>query len=346
MKLCITVAATSSYCYAMKTLASRVAANLHAANWTEAGSVVIAGDNTKEVKAAVAAWKDALPADWKIVHVVAGSENQAAANYKTEAQILIGKLRSAAFASARREHADYCWSLDSDTLPPANALRCMLDMLRFDGGYYSVSTCPYPNESFLGGRGNQYHPIAQDFLDTERVIPEELKSEIEALKKEAEATEPGKQTAPPPEWIERKKKVDERVRACPPTGNIWEVIAKHGWRQRGWLDHAYPAIGIGAVVPSDWCGFGCTLMGKEALALANFEGYDGQGTEDLFVVWRRWWPAGLKINVITHCPCDHVIWQKKKGGNSEEYTLISSYHETQGETIGHLRTRKMPWLEF
>lgn len=346
MKLCITVAATSSYCYAMKTLASRVAANLHYAEWREPGVAIISGDNSKEVKAAVTAWKDALPADWKIIHVVAGAENPAAANYKTEAQMLIGRLRSAAFTTARREGADYCWSLDSDTLPPANALCCMLDMLRFDGGFYSVSTCPYPNESFLGGRGTQFNQIAQDFLESERTLPDDLKLEIEALKKEAEATEPGKQTAPPPEWIERKKKVDERVRECPPTGNIWEVIAKHGWRQRGWLDHAYPAIGIGAVVPSDWCGFGCTLMGKEALALANFEGYDGQGTEDLFVVWRRWWPAGLKINVITHCPCDHVIWSKKKGGSAEEYTLISSYHETHGETIGHLRTRKMPWKEF
>jgi len=87
-------------------------------------------------------------------------------------------------------------------------------------------------------------------------------------------------------------------------------------------------------------------MNPQALSLANFEGYDGQGTEDLYVVWRRWWPAGLRINCIPHCPCDHVMWAKKKGGSPDEYTLILSLHETQGECIGHLRTMKQPWREI
>ncbi len=124
------------------------------------------------------------------------------------------------------------------------------------------------------------------------------------------------------------------------------MTAKHGWRRRGWLDHAYPGIGVGAMVPSDWCGFGCTLMGAKALALADFDGYEGQGTEDLFIIWNRWWPAGKRINVITHCPCDHVIWSKKKGGDVKEYTLVSSYHEMHGDCVGHLRTRKTPWQEL
>jgi hypothetical protein len=348
-KLAITVCATSSYCYAMKTLASRVASNLASAKWTEPGIAIISGDKSKEVKQAVSDWQDALPKNWTVLHVPAGNENPAAANYKKEAQLLIGKLRSAAFTAARREHADFCWSLDSDTLPPSNALRCMLDMLRFDDGYYSVSTCPYPNDLFLGGRGTQFSQIAPDFYESERVLPDDLKAEIEALKKEAEEsakTDPDKITEPPKEWQERKKRVEERVRECPPDGHIWQVIGKHGWKQRGWLDHAYPGIGKGAVVPSDWCGFGCTLMNKEALSLANFEGYEGSGTEDLFIVWHRWWPAGLRINAITHCPCDHVIWSKKKGGSAEEYTLISSYHEMHGDAIGHLRTKKQPWKEF
>ncbi len=261
--------------------------------------------------------------------------------------MLIARLRTAAFTAARRVGADYCWSLDSDTLPPHNALRCMLDMVRFDDGrVYQISACPYPNELFLGGRGNQFNQIAQDFLDTERKIPDELKAEIEALKKEAAETEPGKPTTPTPEWLEKKKKVDEKIRECPPDGNIWEVIGKHGWRQRGWIDHAYPALGWGVVVPSDWCGFGCTLMSREALAITSFDGYEGQGTEDLFIIWNRWWPAGLRINAILHCPCDHVIWSKKKGGSPEEYTIIRSFHETNGDAVGHLRTRKHPWKEF
>ncbi len=348
MKLAIAVCATSSYCYAMKTLASRVAANLSSANWKDPGIAIISGDKSKEVKEAVQNWKDALPENWLVLHITPGAvENPAAANYKVEAQLLIAKLRAAAFTAARRENADYCWSLDSDTLPPANALRCMVDMLRFDAGrVYQISACPYPNDLFIGGRGTQFNQIAPDFLDSERKIPDDLKTEIEALKKEAAETDPAKPTEPTKEWLERKKKVDERIRECPPDGNIHEVTGKHGWRPRGWIDHAYPALGYGVVVPSDWCGFGCTLMNREALGLANFEGYDGQGTEDLFVVWHRWWPAGLRINSILHCPCDHVIWMKKKGGSPEEYTLIRSYHEMHGDAIGHLRTRKQPWKEL
>ncbi len=346
-KIVITVCATASYCYAMKTLAARVAANLSYMEWKDPGVVVIAGDRSKEVKQAVQDWKDALPDNWTVLHVPAAVENATAENYKKDAQILIAKLRSAAFASARRENADYCWSLDSDTLPPANALCCMLDMLRFDRGrVYQVSACPYPNELFLGGRGTPFNQIAPDFYEEERAIPDDLKAEIEALKKEASETQPDKLTEPSKEWIARKQKVGERLRECPPTGNIWEVIGKHGWKPRGWLDHAYPAIGWGAVVPSDWCGFGCTLLSRAALAVANFEGYEGAGTEDLFVIWNRWWPAGMRINAITHCPCDHVIWSKKKGGNPDEYTLIHAFHEMHGEAVGHLRTRKQPWKEF
>lgn len=348
-KLVITVCATANYCYAMKTLASRVAANLVSAGWTDPGVAIISGDASKPVKEALKEWKLALPANWTIAHLDAGVENVSDANYKKEAQTLIAKLRNAAFTAARKESADYCWSLDSDTLPPHNALRCMLDMVRFDAGrVYQISACPYPNELFLGGRGNQFNQIAPDFLEHERKLPDDLKAEIEALKKEAEESvklDP-KQTEPPKEWLERKKKVEERVRECPPDGNIHEVTGKHGWRPRGWIDHAYPAMGWGAIVPSDWCGFGCTLMTREALAIANFEGYDGGGTEDLFIIWNRWWPAGLRINAILHCPCDHVIWSKKKGGNPEEYTLIRAFHETHGEAIGHLRTRKVPWKEF
>ena len=343
MKLIVTVAATGSYCYAMKTLVRRIAACLSAANWKEPGRAIIAGDNTKEVREAVKQWKATLPENWAVDHIIVANEDLAEPNYKEGAQKLIAKLRSAAFSEARRHDPDFCWSLDSDTLPPANALRCMLDMLRFDGGYYSVSTCPYPNEAFLGGRGTPQNPIGEDFLDFERVLPDDLKAEIEALNKEAAES---KERQPSKEWLERKQKADEAMRKCPPDGNIWQVIAKHGWRARGWLDNAYPGIGKGAVLQSDWCGFGCTLMNREALALANFEGYNGQGTEDLYVVWKRWYPAGLRINAITHCPCDHVIWSKKKGGAADEYTLIQSYHEGAGECVGHLRTQKTSWCEF
>jgi len=41
--------------------------------------------------------------------------------------------------------------------------------------------------------------------------------------------------------------------------------------------------------------------------LAIFDGYDGRGTEDLYVCFHRWYPAGLRIGAIPHSLCDHVI---------------------------------------
>jgi hypothetical protein len=345
LKLVVTVSATANYCYAMRTLGRRVAANLATAGWADPGVAIVAGDNSRQVKDSIKSWKEALPANWTVLHLHVAEENKEDPNYKQAAQLLIARLRGAAFSEARRYAPDYCWSLDSDTLPPANALRCMVDMLHFDGGYYGVSTCPYPNEAFLGGRGTPQNPIAENVLESERTLTDELVAEKAALEAEIKRFNEEKVKELPPEFVERRKKYDEAMKACLPKGNVFALNAV-GWRRRGWLEDAYPGIGRGSVVPSDWCGFGCTLMGPAALALANFEGYDGQGTEDLYVVWKRWWPAGLRINCIPHCPCDHVIWAKKKGGKDDEYTLIQSLHETQGECIGHLRTSKHPWVEL
>lgn len=356
MKLAITVCATTSYCYAMKTLGRRVAACLQYADWQEPGLAVIAGDDSKECKKALEHWKSALPKTWEVVLINAAKENLAEANYKVPAQIILASLRTAAFSAARAWNADLCWSLDSDTLPPGNALRCMIDSLSFDRGYYSVATCPYPNEAFLGGFGTPHNPIAEDFLDSERIIPEDVLKEKAAIMEEMTAKEKeanqSKASAPTPEQKavfealrERLTEVNKKIKECPPLGNVFELNAK-AWRRRGWLDNAYPGSGRGWMVPSDWCGFGCTMMNRAALGLADFDGYAGEGTEDLFICWHRWYPARLRINVIPHCPCDHVIWGKKKGGPAEEFTLIRSFHEEHGECVGHLRTRKMPWKEF
>lgn len=335
----ITICATKAYTYAMKEQAARVVANLGA---EPAGVVVLVGDGSDELKRVVEHYKALLPEGWTVELVKVREAADHHENYKEGAQMLIARLRSAAFARARQLRARVCWSLDSDTLPPSNALRCMRTMLEFDGGYYSVSTCPYPNTGFLGGRGSPQHPIAEDFLPHERKVPAELMAEHEGNEAELKALLADKKQ-PTEEQRQRWDATHKKIRECPPDGTIWEVIAKHGWRPRGWLDHAYPAIGRGAVVPSDWCGFGCTLLNERALELAYFDGYEGKGTEDLYICWHRWFPAGLRINVITHCPCDHVIWEKKKGGDAGTYTLHQAYHETQGDTIGHLRTRQLPW---
>jgi hypothetical protein len=338
--LAIAICATRNYTYAMHAQARRVAACCAHIPFEEI-AVILVGDESKELKAVADLYVELFPGARIYRRALKGLDDTGA-NYKTGAQMLIARLRTEAHAAARALRADQCWSLDSDVLPPANALRCMQDMLRFDDGYYSISTCPYPNTAFLGGFGSRYHPINEDFKPHERKLPQELKdefvaNELELKKLRADGKEPDAATQ------ERWMATNKRIRECPPDGTIWEVIAKYGWRRRGWLDNAYPGIGLGAVVPVDWCGFGCTLMNREALALATFDGYDGQGTEDLFVCWHRWHPAGLRINAIPHCPCDHVIWDKKKGGDAAKFTHHIAHHEPDGEYRGHLRVKQVPW---
>jgi len=353
--LAITICATKSYTYAMRAQARRVVANITAAgiaSWQ--GYIILVGDASAELESVRAAYMNLLPEGWKVLLVGSAKLTEGGENYKEHAQLLIASMRQEAFAAARKIGVRFCWSLDSDVLPPANALRLSLWSLAIDapvvggipdkGGYYSIATCPYPNSAFLGGFGTPHNPIAEDFLSHERVVPDELKAEVATNEAELKALNEAKT----PITDEHRKKWDatnKKIRECPPDGNIWNVIQKHGWRRRGWFDNAYPAIGRGSIVPIDWCGFGCTLMNSEALALADFDGYDGKGTEDLFVCWRRWYPAGLRLNCIPHAPCDHIIWDKKKaGGDVNKYTHHIAYHETEGECRGHLRVRQVPWI--
>lgn len=342
--LIITICATKSYTYAMKAQARRVVANIFNAKIKE-GIVALVGDSSDELREIGDLYSAILPAGWTCQIQAEKDMEETGVNYKEEAQLRIGRMRSSAFALGRKLGAKLLWSLDSDVLPPANALRCMVTMLTFDDGYYSIASCPYPNTAFLGGFGTPNNPIAPDFLPHERKLPKQLATELAANDEELRKLQRLKKPITPAHqkrWGETSKKVDQ----CAPDGNIWQVIAKHGWRRRGWLDHAYPAIGKGSVVPIDWCGFGCTLINEEALSRADFEGYDGKGTEDLFICWHRWFPAGLRLNCVTHCPCDHVIWDgKKKNGDANKYLHLISYHEAEGEYRGHLRVQTKPWTD-
>lgn len=135
-------------------------------------------------------------------------------------------------------------------------------------------------------------------------------------------------------------RIRERIKRCPPSGNVFELNAK-GWRRRGWLDHSHVGTGRGAVIETDWTGLGCTLMSKRAAALAHFDGYDGGGTQDLYLNWRKWHPEGLRFCCITHTVCDHVVRDEKEG-----LVVLKSYHETEGETRGHLRYTRTPFHKF
>lgn len=139
----------------------------------------------------------------------------------------------------------------------------------------------------------------------------------------------------------RMKRLNTKIKNYPPNGNIWEITAKYGWRKRGWFDFAYPGIGAGSIVPVDWCGMGCTLMNKRALAVADFIGYDGKGTQDLYLCYQRWKRHGMSIVAVPHVLCDHI----KPGGEDGE-TLIHhhAFHEMDPKYKGHIRCISKPWV--
>lgn len=345
MRFAITVCATKRYSYALTAQARRVAACVR--DMTD-GVIILVGDKSKELQKALKVYEEILPKGWTAELIQLDGLNDEHKNYKEDAQLTIAQLRTAAFTRARFHNVEFCWSLDSDVLPPENALSCSLQMLSFDQGFYSIAACPYPSQGgggFLCGRGTIYHQIAPDYTEEERIIPEDLQKQLdqtrEALKvchSERSEESPGK--------IEKLQKelqsLDEKVRGCPAKGNVFELNAKR-WRPRGWFDNAYPAIGRGSIVPSDWAGFGCTLMNRRALASAHFDGYEGKGTEDLYIIWNRWYQNGLKIAAIPHCPCDHIIRNLGKEGY---YIHQQAYHETEGECVGHLRYRSRPFYSM
>ncbi len=290
--LAIATYATKSYFYAWPQFLRRIAA---AAGHHAEAHFILATDQSDEAKQAIEAARHELPEGWRIQAVQlplddGGAEGK---DYQVAAQMRIAALQGAAFAAARKIRATALWSVEADNLVPADALRVAewtLQMPQADGSpYYEVAAVTYPNGLFLGGNGSPNHPIAEDFTEKERRLPPRLARALEVcrerLKTEPTSEREGK----------RLGRLHERVKRCPPDGNVFEVSGKHGWRRRGWMDFAYPGIGRGAVVPSDWCGLGCTLLSAKALALAEFSGYDGKGTQDLFLCWHRWHPAGLRI---------------------------------------------------
>lgn len=338
----VTICATEKYAYALIPQARRVAAAL---SGQTPGTIILVGDDS--CKPAIREYQRLLE-KWAVKHIEMKGLNGNGASYKETAQLTIAQMRTAAFSTARALGADLCWSLDSDVLPRPNAFRCMKTMLEFDDGFYSVSTCPYPSQGgggFLGGRGTPQHPILPDFYEDERQLPDDLKRELEnARRKISDAGQPkGPEEAKALDALHKAlHDLGEKAKACPPQGNVFAMNAKR-YRRRGWFDVAYPGIGLGAVVPSDWCGFGCTLMNRKALEEAQFDGYDGKGTEDLYVVWWKWHLAGLRINVIAHCPADHVIRNPGKPG---QYVLQQAFHERDGECVGHLRLTSRPFYTF
>lgn len=335
----VIICSTRSYAYALVAQARKIVACI---DREAEGTVILVGDTSEEIQQAAAFYKRVLPAKWQFELITAAFAD-GLPNYKSPAQLVIARMRSVAFDRARQLGSDLCWSMDSDVLPQPNALKVMKHMLEFDDGYYSVSTCPYPSQgggAFLGGRGTPERPILPDFYDDEREIPADLKRKIEQHQDRLKKLK----GHPDRKWETRLGELSKSVQQCKPVGNVFHCNSK-GFRRRGWMHAAYPEIGLGAVVPTDWCGFGCTLMNKRALSLAQLDGYDGRGTEDLYVVWKRWYRATppIRINVIPHSPCDHVIRDREK---KSKFILCQAYHESKNaECIGHLRMELRPWYQ-
>lgn len=265
--------------------------------------------------------------------------------YKEEAQHIIATIQQKAFSKARSLSSDYFWSIESDVIVPPNSLKVLIQALEFDDGYYSVGMVTYPNGQFLGGRGTQANPIAEDFTHEERKLTKELKEKIEKREKELKSLIE-KKSEPTDEQKREWEDLDKKIKECPPIGNVFELQAKK-WRKRGWMDSAYPAIGRGAILPTDWVGLGCTLLNKKALSLATFEGYDLRGTQDLFLCWNRWHQHGLKMCVIPHILCSHIKRKVDKDGKrTDEIEVHEAYHELSGEYEGHIRWRPKKYYDF
>jgi hypothetical protein len=332
--LAIVTAATKGYLHCWPQTIRRIAA---AASHHDKAHFILATDTSDDGKAAGELARNELPEGWMVSVIPLALDDSAGERYKEAAQIRIAKLQGAAFALARRMRATACWSVESDNLVPPDALRVLewTLVMPTEGGrpYYDIAAATYPNGLFLGGFGTPQNPIAEDFTAAERTLSPRLTAALAACR--------ARLTTTPANEREQKRlgRLVDRARKCPPAGNVFEVTGKHGWRRRGWMDAAYPGIGRGAVVPSDWCGLGCTLLSARALALATFEGYEGKGTQDLFLCWQRWHPAALRIACVPHVVCDHI--KPDKDGHIVHHR---AYHEQEGECRGHLRQRQQPWI--
>ncbi len=341
---------TANYAFAINTLVRKINMNLRAVNGRiEKVTVILSTDVDAKNEQVATDLRATL--NCAVIHIQHADLKFEEA-YKYDMQMSLAKMQGALFDAARNLGCDMFWSLESDVIPPTNALRCLIDALNFDDGYYDIAFATYPSQgggSFLGGHGTPHAHIEQDHSEDERTLTEKfttLKAELDVAQavavtnsEEAKAREGNLQRI--------GDEMREELKNCPPNGNVFALNAIK-WRRRGWLDYAYPAIGKGAMLPTDWTGLGCTLLSKRALEVASFEGYEGKGTQDLFLTWYRFHPAGMRSTVLTHCPCSHVCRERDKDGKQDfkKLFILHSFHEEHGESRGHLRVAKRDFVDM
>jgi hypothetical protein len=332
--IAIATYATSAYCYAQAAQAPLIAAALRYARVDPASVMFIfVGDASKECKAAFGEHDKRMKAMGveKIERLILDVACNKNGKHGQDSNLVIARMQQAAFDAARCAGATLFWSVEADILPPANTLRSLMDTLTFDRGFYDVAMCTYPNERFLGGYGNPRNWIAPTVYPDERDVPEDLGVKLAARDERQRSTEP-----PTEDEIKEWQALDKAVEDCPPKGNVFARNAP-GWRPRGWLEDAYPGIGLGGTVMTYWTGMGCTLLSEDALHVANFIGYDGGCTQDLWLCWRCWHPAAMRLAVVTHSVCSHV---KLKDGKP---VIHHATHELAGARAGHLNNHSREW---
>jgi hypothetical protein len=338
--LAITTYSTRNYAYALEAQLPLMVAALRYAEIPKA-AFILAGDDSAEVAQASSKIKADLERIGvlfeRIILDVGDNEN---GRHQAKSNLVIARLQNAAWHAARLHGAEQLWSLESDILPQPNTLRTMMDVLALDRGWYDVAFCTYPNAAFLGGRGSPSRWILPSIYEDERALPEDLQQRVrqrdERRKKLA-----AQHAAPTEDELHDWRQLNEAIEATPAKGNIWKLNGEK-WRQRGWLESAYPGIGQGAVLPTDWVGLGCTLMSRRAFDLAHFTGYEGGCTQDLWLCWRAWQPMGIRMAVIPHALCSHVKMQRRENAPAVA-TIMHARHELGGECHGHLRSETREW---
>lgn len=327
--LAIITVATQSYQYLLQQQAVAIQQNINLAGFSNGHIILVTDENP--VAGILAQYRALLGDGWQVHHIPLPVVEGAAKDYGVSAQLLIAQLYTAGFCKARALGVDYVWTLESDVLPEANNLRCMRDMLAFDAGYYDVAFCPYVSAGgggIMGGRGSSRNWIFPNWTLEETDLPPELEAQIKEHKAKQENTQ---------QWADTMQQLEEQAKKHPPKGNVFKLNGEE-WKRRGWLEAAYPGIGKGAVLPSDWLPMGNNLFSAKALNYCDFTGYTGKGTQDLYLAFMRLATHGLKFCVIPHSPSQHVL---KKNGELVMYYL---YHEEYGECVGHLRQKdiKLP----
>jgi hypothetical protein len=374
MKLGITICATKNYAYAVMAQAVAVQSNIRElireGKPLETFIILISDGNEKMRK--VAAWYETnIPC--KVSHIIREFDDDVP-GYKVDAQKLIATMRTLSFNAARALGCDRVWSLDSDVIPRGNSLICMENVLAFDNGYYSIVTCPYPSQGggpFLYGFGSHRNHIFQNIYLDERQVPEqvlkrqkELESKIKEIEIKASTTKDIKEL----EKLGKQAKVlfkkghrwTKRMERYPAKGSL-HTLNGISYRKRGWEPYS---IGQGAIVETFWYGMGNSYFNERALNLVNWNGYENQGTEDLFLHHVILSTHGLKAAAILHCPAHHVIrrrvpvpgeFEEKvlKSGKVKKipkmktiYSQVFVYFERDGECEGHLRQREIDFIDF